>query len=172
MISGPPCSGKTSVVQALAERGYTTVAEVASQVIVEGKLLPLQDRYSFQKEVFERQLKAESAFASRQDVVFFDRGIYDALVIYEFEGLPVPDFLQSMLASEKRYDLVLLFDCLDNWQDNGVRYENLEYARAIAPLYEKVYRRMGVPAIQVPAGNVEERVEFVIFETRKLMAVE
>ena len=37
VIAGGPCSGKTSLIKALSEKGFKTIPETAEQMIKEGK---------------------------------------------------------------------------------------------------------------------------------------
>ena len=160
VITGGPSVGKTTIISLLKERGYAVVTEQATQIIKEGDFLPWVDRDSFQKEVLRRQLEVETEYINADRPVFLDRGLFDGEAYYICDGLPIPPIFSSMPAS--RYAMALLIEELPFFDNNGVRFEDLDFTRRFTPVVELCYTSRNVKVARVPAKPPEERVDFVV----------
>lgn len=161
VITGGPSVGKTTCLGLAQQRGCNVVPELATQVIMEGKVLPWVDHIGFQWEVLRRQIAAERRVVNSASPVIMDRGVYDAIAYRMVHGWQVQDFLKRL--QPKRYDVAFIFPPLTNtWQDNGVRYEDPHFARELTPFLKRVYEDAGIPTVQVPEGTPEERLEFIL----------
>jgi predicted ATPase len=165
VITGGPSVGKTTIITLLRERGYKVVDELATQIIKEGKVLPWVDRHAFQKEVLRRQMEAEAPWINSNDPVFFDRGLFDGEAYYIADGLPIPHEFQQLPVH--RYGLALLIEELPFFDNNGVRFEDLEFTRRFTPIVESCYTRRGIPVERIAAKPPEERVDLVIQTTQR-----
>jgi predicted ATPase len=144
----------------LRERGYTVITEQATQIIKEGELLPWVDRDAFQKEVLRRQLEVEAPHVNSNVPIFLDRGLFDGEAYYISDGLEIPPSFRTMPAS--RYTMALVIEELPFFDNNGVRFEDLEFTRKITPIIERCYTSRNVPVARVPALPPHERVDFVL----------
>lgn len=144
------------------------VNEQATQIIKEGKILPWEDRDSFQKEVLRRQLEVEEPFVNSTEPVFLDRGMFDGEAYYMLDGLPVPSIFTELTAS--RYSLALLIEELPFFDNNGVRFEDIEFTRKITPVIEDCYTRRNVATARIPALPPLQRVEHVIQVVKQHMS--
>src|SRR5262249_462670 len=140
------------------------VEEQAREIIAEGKLSPVTDLDAFNAEVFVRQTALEDQ--PHGDIVFMDRGLYDALAYYEVSSRPLPDFLQTM--EPARYQLAFILDVVATWDADGVRSENIDFAKVIDPLFASNYAKMRVNTIRVPLMKPEERVIFILNKIKAL----
>jgi predicted ATPase len=157
--------GKTTIITLLRQRGFAVVDEVATQIINEGKILPWVERDRFQKEVLRRQLEAEDLAYEAQSVkgqapIFLDRGPYDGEAYYISDRMAVPDIFDGL--PKDRYELALLIEPLPFFDNNGVRFEDLEYTRALTPIIEDCYARRDIKVAHVPALPPEQRVDHVL----------
>ena len=69
-IVGGPCTGKTTLINALKEKGFNIITETAREVIAEGQeknldALPWINRVEFQKKVLKKQLEKEKKIRKR-----------------------------------------------------------------------------------------------------------
>ena len=91
VITGGPCSGKTTIIDALAGRGHTTVPEAATELIEDPGLEDLRTNpREFQLQVLLRQLENEQRVletASADSVVFLDRGVGDGFGYLRYHGI-------------------------------------------------------------------------------------
>lgn len=172
VVTGGPTSGKTTVVEALAARGYRTVPEAALDVIAElSARLGVDEQRSwrlghpvpFQRLVLERQDANERAAADERGAVFLDRGRLDGLAyLRHFGATAPPDVLE--LATAVRYDRVVLLDTLRDApvrSDTG-RSSDRATSLALRDALLALYREHGYEPAVVPEMPVAERVEAVL----------
>ena len=128
VITGGPCSGKTTVMSYLAEKlrdsGFNVflVTEIATELILGGfdpKTASGEDILKFEKLIIKSQIQHENImleFAKNAEakgdrvVVLFDRGVMDAQAYVEpSEFQAILDNLQKTVVSlrDKRYDAVI-----------------------------------------------------------------
>ena len=163
-ITGAPSSGKTSVLNVLAARGYRICHEAARELIEErikaGKTLAevRADAGALQRDILKVKVAMSRAF-NPADVVFFDRGIPDSLSYFRVAGLDPAEVMPFAL--EFRYASVFLFERLPVVAD-GIRTESETDAREIEKALVEDYRRLGYDPIRVPVIPVEKRADFIL----------
>ena len=92
VITGAPCSGKTSVVNELERRGYKVVHETArayiDQQLAAGRRLDQikADELAFENHILNAKLAIESSLPANE-TIFFDRGIPDSIAYFKLAGL-------------------------------------------------------------------------------------
>ncbi len=160
VITGAPCSGKTTTVNALKE-DFNVVEEAARKVLVEvfdGKPSKNVDRDKFQREIFKLQ---EKQFKNLDEVkAFFDRGFGDTLAYYLFDRLKIPEDLLEK-AKNKKYDKVFFLESLDFYYKDDLRNETEEELKEISKFIFKVYSDLGYDVIKVPKMPVKDRISFI-----------
>lgn len=167
VLTGGPCSGKTTTIAGLMEIGFDTVPEIATTVIQEGVHLPWVDPVDFRKEVLTRQFEAERYLSSHDArPLFLDRGVFDGIGYSIASGQPVPEFLHKD-ASGQKYSLAFLMEPLPYWSDDGVRYEDRSFSQQLTPIMETVYKESGIEVIRVPFMSMQERICFILSEVRR-----
>ena len=171
VITGGPASGKTTLVEAFAARGYATVPEAAIQVIAElneelgleeQKAWRLANRRAFQLRVLARQVELEGRALemSAGRVVFLDRCRIDGLAYCRHFDEPAPEELVASVG-EVHYDRVFLLDTLPVVEDRSAtgRTSDRAASLAIRATIEEVYVELGYEPIRVPVAPVEERLD-------------
>ena len=84
VVTGGPCSGKTTLLQYLKSLGYHVEFEIArlyiDQELKKGKTLGeiRKNEAGFQMEVLKRKIKLEKTL-SQQEQIFLERGIADSV---------------------------------------------------------------------------------------------
>jgi predicted ATPase len=148
VITGGPCSGKTTIIDALAGRGHTTVPEAATELIEDPGLEDLRTNpREFQLQVLLRQLENEQRVletASADSVVFLDRGVGDGFGYLRYHGIEP-------------------FEELD-YQPASHRSETPAEARRIQEILLEDYRSRHDRVILIPWLPVEERLAAVLEE--------
>src|SRR4051812_29414233 len=97
VITGPPCCGKSTTVELLAQRGFQIRSEIArdylDQEISNQRQIQevLSDMRRFQREVFLRAVASEEALPTDK-MIFLDRGIPDSLAYFNFYGIQAKPF--------------------------------------------------------------------------------
>jgi len=160
VISGGPSVGKTTIIEALETLGYPVLHEISTALIKEGILSPQREREKFQREILRRQLEGEGRLMQLDGACFLDRGILDGMAYYELDGLPVPADFNKLDVSH--YAIMFLLEELPFFQDNGIRFEDLEYSKRITPIIEGYYRKRNIPILRVAAMPVEDRLDVIL----------
>ena len=164
IITGGPCSGKTTTVQALKEKGFGIVEE-ASRILIEeqtrsgGDLVPWKKLHEFNVAVTELQVKLEAE--AKDGTHFLDRGVVDNLAYCEWGGIKPPENLQAAV-KDSTYHKVFLLQQLNHFENDEVRKESPEDAVRLQGLVKKAYESQGYQVIEVPPWPVEKRVEFIL----------
>ena len=103
VISGGPGAGKTTLLLELERRGFRCSPEVARQIIqeqVRGGGDSLRGRSTaYCKVMLERSIASHLEHADAIEIVFFDRGIPDALCYSRLAGLCLEDEIIGGLQS-------------------------------------------------------------------------
>lgn len=168
VVTGGPCSGKTTTLELIEKMGYRVEYEMARRLIDEeikkGKTLAeiRGDEYLFQKRILEMKIDLENSL-SKDKLVFIERGIPDSTAYYEtLCGVNCCNdvFLKSAL-DNCWYKKVFLFELLDYKKDYA-RVENEQEARMLESTLERNYTELGMEVVRVPPMSVEERIKFIL----------
>ena len=165
VITGGPSSGKTTTVNLLKAKGYTTTIEHARHYIdtqrITGKTTEeiRANQLAFQRGVQEMQIAQEKAL-SRDDVVFLDRALPDARAYYRFLDLPEDGKLRDAL-KDSSYRKIFILDPLPLANDYA-RTEDERAQKKIHALITEVYESLGFPIVHVPVLPPEKRVDFIL----------
>ncbi len=164
VITGAPCSGKTSVIHGLERLGYRVVHEVARAYIDEelkkGKNLEQikADGLAFERHILNRKVKIEASLA-KDDVVFFDRALPDSIAYFKIEGLNPGEPLEK--SKDVRYKKVFLLQRLV-FEKDPVRSEDEAIAIELDRLIKDSYQMLGYDVVHVPVLSIQERIEFIL----------
>jgi len=136
VITGPPSSGKSTIIKELSVNGYNTVPETASMNIERSKIgfdrsgtVPQKDgriedvvsTLKFQNSITTKQLIAESQNGIHDDsTLILDRSLIDNIAYRKYLDVPVGEKLKQVV--QNRYDKVLFFEALE-LDESGARYE-------------------------------------------------
>ncbi|MEW2011532.1 MULTISPECIES: ATP-binding protein [Microbacterium] len=165
VITGGPSSGKTTTVNLLRDRGYTTTIEHARHYLdlqrIAGRTVEevRAKQRQFQRGVLDMQL-AEEAALDPDATVFLDRAVPDSLAYYRFLDLePDPALLTALEHVDYRKTFIL--DLLPLAADYA-RTEDTAAQQRIHELLTQVYEALPLPVVRVPVLSAEERVQFIL----------
>jgi predicted ATPase len=164
VITGAPCSGKTSVISRIEQLGYRVIHETARAYINEelnkGRTLDgiKADMSLFEHNIFYKKLDIEASLPEKA-IIFLDRAIPDSIAYFRFAGLDPKE--PEKKSAEIRYRKIFLFDRLRIKQDE-VRNENEENSILIDRLIEETYLNLGYKITRVPVLPLERRVDFIL----------
>jgi predicted ATPase len=164
VITGAACSGKTTLIDLLADQGFQTVPEIARQFIerevARGRTID---------EIFENGAIIEPVLADLQmrtehglrapDIVFLDRGLPDYLFFYRVFGLNPNEILAECF--QHRYASVFLLDRLP-LQLDGARIEDDTYTVLLDEWLVRDYSALGYCVVRVPVLSPQDRLTFVL----------
>jgi len=164
IITGPPGSGKTSIIEGLQKK-YPCVEESSRRFIIEelsrgGNRLPWKDVEAFDKAILQDRILYYNKTTA--PISFFDRGIPDSLAYLKLAGANInPEFFE---ASKKfRYETKVFF--LPSWKEiyktNEARKETFAEALLIEKALKEVYKEQGYELIIIPKLPVSKRISLI-----------
>ena len=164
IITGAPCSGKTTVIKEIEQRGIRVIHEAARAYIDRqlGRGLRLDqikaNMEQFERHILQAKIRAEDSL-TKTETVFFDRGVPDSIAYYNLEGLDPAEPLK--LSRRIRYRRIFFFERLHFLKD-GVRSEDEMIAARLNALLLKAYEDIGYDIITVPVMPVADRTDLVL----------
>src|SRR5262245_60607679 len=166
VLTGGPGAGKTTLLAELASMGHAIVDESARAVIAERLARGASRRPSpadFAREILRRDVDKYLRQSQAADLVFFDRGIVDALGMLQ-EVAPLPsDTLADMLATYAYHPLVFV---LPPWEEIYAQdaERDQSFAEAVR-IYDKIvewYRSCGYSLHELPRCPAAQRAVLVL----------
>jgi len=164
VITGAPCSGKTTLIDQLASRGFQTAPEAArlyfSSEMAKGRTIAeaLENVPARQRGIVDTQVSTEGGLRPL-DVVFLDRGVPDSLAFNRAYGLDPNDILLDCL--HHRYASVFLLAPLPFRQD-GARDGDAAEVGYLDAWLARDYTALGYRVLRAPAVSPQERLAFVL----------
>ncbi|QFG37655.1 putative ATPase [Paracoccus pantotrophus] len=174
VVTGGPGSGKSSLIDAMALRGFRTMPEagraiIRDQIKIGGKALPWADRALFAELMLGWELRSYQDALQSDEPVLMDRGIPDVVGYLTLCGLPVPAHFEAAAKTypyNKRVFLAPYWDAI--FTQDTERKQDRQEAEATAKVMAETYRRIGYKIVELPLVGIEQRADFVIDSLRTL----
>lgn len=164
VITGASCSGKTTLINQLAEKGFQIVPESGRQYfereMTKGRTIEdiRKDRVSLTCQIYDLMLERERGLEA-SDVLFLDRGLPDALAFFRFAGMDPNKILKDCF--QYRYASVFLLSRLP-YQRDGVRTSDDATAAEFELGTLRDYNALGYNVVSVPVLPPDERLAFIL----------
>ncbi len=163
VLTGPPSSGKTTLLNLFANAGERTSADSTRQLISDVvKSGRTANEFRFADDFQPRVLDAMAAAEARLDpdeLTVLEYALPCNIAFHRTEGRPLTPGLADA-AVRYRYADVFILDPV-GWQSDAERVEGEEYqAHVHAHLFD-VYRELGYDPVKVPAMSAAERFDLV-----------
>lgn len=164
VITGAPCSGKTTLINLLAGVGFRVVPEAGREYvereIARGRTLEeiRADDIAFDRVIKALQLETERGLRP-EHTLFLDRGLPDCLAFFRLAGLDLNEILSECF--HHRYASVFVLDRFPTQQDCA-RIEDELTAEYLDEWHARDYTSLGYDVIRVPVLPPEARLEFVL----------
>jgi predicted ATPase len=165
VITGASCSGKTTLIDRLKARGYSTALEMAREYfnieMARGRTSQeIRDSgKQTQQAIFEMQKKLEHSLKP-EEVVFLDRALPDSLSFFRLVGVDPGEILPECL--RYHYAGVFILERLPFERELPLGPEDEKPAHFIDLWLERDYAALGYQVVRVPVYSPEERVDFVL----------
>ncbi len=169
VISGGPGVGKTTLLNALKNKGLLVVPEDARRIIKEqmqinGEGLPWKNKTLYAELMLEASLNTyqKIVYETYAQTVFFDRGILDTICYRNMENMPVSEELTELVNSHPYNRKVFI---LPPWKEiyatDNERKQTWEEAVYTFDKMKQTYLEYGYEVIEVPKNSIERRCEFI-----------
>jgi len=167
LLIGAPSTGKTSVLQALKEKGFTCYDEISRQVTLQARAEGITHLFKEHPLLFSEKLllgriqQFKQSAAIPTEWTFLDRGLPDITAYMDMVNQTFPDKFEKANKAFI-YEKVFWFPVWENiYQQDNERYEDFKTARLIERYLLKWYSLYNYSIIEVPKVSIEERVEFI-----------
>lgn len=163
VITGAPCSGKTTLIDLVAAGGFLSVPEVGRKYIereiAKGRTIDeiRASDVAFASMIKDLQLEIERGLKATE-VIFLDRALPDCLAYFRLAGLNPNEILPECFYH--RYASVFVLDRLPV-QHDGVRTEPDVTADLLDEWLARDYSALGYGVVRVPVLPPEKRLAFV-----------
>lgn len=170
VITGGPGVGKTSLIEALANRGFQTVPEDARRIIKEQIAgnqdgLPWANKRRYADLMFDAALKSYITQKSKScDVpIFFDRGHLDSICYMKMEHLPIDtDVLKKAKKNPYNKGVFILPPWKEIYTTDTERKQNWDEVLFTHRKMKETYIEFGYTVIEVPKADLKNRLELIL----------
>ena len=167
IVTGAPCSGKSSLIAALQRCGHQTIPEVFQLLYARAFENNCADRFfddqlALRYQLMNTQISFESSTATHS-TTFLDRSVWDIIFFGEWYNIPMPQNLYD-LAAHQHYDHVFFLDLVPRqlYQTTQFRGESYDVALKMHHFFLEKYRRTGLAIVPVPFDTIENRAYFIL----------
>ena len=164
VITGAPCSGKTTLIEQLADRGCRTIPETArlymeNEIAAGRSFLEIrEDVDTLERSLIEMQLRFERTLHDN-DIAFLDRGLPDGLTYCRVAGMNPNKILSECF--HHRYASIFMLDRCP-YQKEGVRTGDDARADLLDEWLNRDYCALGYSVVRVPVLSPIDRLTFVL----------
>lgn len=168
VLTGGPGSGKSTLIDALTQRGYRCSTEagraiIQEQVAIGGNALPWGDRAAFAEMMLCWEMRSYHIVEGSGTPCFFDRGLPDIAGYLSLCELPVPIHLEEAIRQFRYSDHVFI---APPWREiyaqDTERKQSFEEAELTYRIMLNIYQKYGYKLWVLPRVPVDERVNFVL----------
>jgi predicted ATPase len=164
VITGAPSSGKSTLIDQLADRGFQTVPEAGRQYVeremAKGRTIDeiRENMAAIQIAIKDMQSEIEHGLRAN-DVLFLDGAVPGSLAWYRAFGLNPNEILPECF--HHYYASVFILDPLP-FQENGARNGDATIVGYLDKWLARDYSSLGYHVVRVPVLSIQERLAFVL----------
>jgi len=167
VVTGGPGAGKSSLVDALAARGWIAFAEAGRSIMqlqeaMDGPAHPARDAAAYAEAMLLWDMRSLRESLAATAHCIFDRGIPDTIGYLRLIGRPVPRHMLRA-AERMRYDDPVLV--APPWRaiyrNDDLRRQDFAEAQATHAAVTAAWRELGYRLVDLPLADIGERCKFV-----------
>jgi predicted ATPase len=167
ILTGGPGTGKTSLINALSEKGHSVLPEISREIIriqkeIGGNALPWVNPNLFHHEVLKGRIAQFEEVKYKKGPVFLDRGIPDSYAYLEAQGIQTPkNELQKIVAYQYHPAVFITPPWKEIFLNDSERWEDFAQLEMIHEALCSLYEKLGYEIVILPKTSVSERIEFL-----------
>ena len=159
IISGPPSSGKSTIITELKKRKFKCFLEINPNEIKNNKIK--NDKYLLSEFLFNHRKKEHDK--KTISTSFYDRSMIDVIAYLNYWKITYPiDW--NRIIKKSNYTKKIFYTPVwkDIYKKTNTRLESYEESKIIDHFLKKTYLDFKYTLIKVPKVNINERVNFII----------
>ena len=162
IITGPPGSGKTSIISELIKLKYNCLEEVARDFAKETNQKINSINNESEKIILNERINQYNS--CKKGLYFFDRGIFDSLAYLKFKNLYIDNELWHRFLLKYKYNKNIFFAPAweDIYENDNKRNEDYKTAELIGKILLETYKQCKYNVVMIPKTSVKKRAQFVI----------
>ena len=166
IITGPPSSGKTTLINELLKANYHCYQEMARIVIQENlkegvDCFPWKNNVEFSHQVFVKITDLLNSLNG--DFCFFDRSIVDLIAYMDVsKSNRNKNYIDTIYKSPYNRNVFFLPFWDEIYTNDNERKESKEEAILIEKSLRDVYSEFGFQIIDVPISAIDLRIDFIL----------
>jgi predicted ATPase len=164
VISGPPSSGKSTLISHFAGEGCPVVPDISriffAELMAQGKsnIEARDNPETVQDEIFRRTF--EAALRLEPDrIAFFDFGIPDIMAYSKIDKVRIPQEM-AQAVELLRYKEVFICEPLP-YENDGLRTKDSKFQQHVYGVMKEIYENLGYRLTVLPAVSVHDRLEII-----------
>lgn len=159
IISGPPGSGKTTIINELINNGYLCFNEINPQEIKDNKTK--NDKKLLSEFLFNQRKKQHDKIINT--TAFYDRSLIDVIAYLDYWNEIYPTSWDQIITECQYARKVFFTPCwVDIYKKNKRRPESYSEAEKIEFFIKKTYLKFNYQIIEVPKKDINQRIEFIL----------
>ena len=167
IITGAPGTGKTAIINALIQKGYSCAEEISREIIAEqimigGDILPWKNQIAFENHIANLR-KDQYLNSSENENYFFDRSSIDCIAYLKLNKLEIATEINEIIKHcvfNKQVFITPFWE--EIYINDGERKEDIKAAIKIENSLIDTYKSFGYTLVKVPKLSVSERVNFIL----------
>lgn len=166
VLTGCSGAGKSSLLNALAQRGYRVMPEAGRQIVKEqmligGDALPWKNAAQFVDLAASRAAWQYNSAKPDDRPVVFDRSVVDVISYLAYKGCKLPSHLKKMLKIYRYCPTVFV---LPPWKEifhsDDERQKDFEEATTEYDALMTAYNELGYKTVEIPKISISHRADF------------
>jgi predicted ATPase len=168
VLIGGPSSGKSTLINALINKGYACLPEISREIITKAQKEGIDQLFLEQPLLFSeillkgRKKQFTEAKNHVDKIVFIDRGLPDVIAYMNFMGDVSPDVFTETCKTHQYTRVFMLPPWEEIYVSDTERYESYAQALEIHAHLIETYNSFGYDIIEVPKDTVEKRTAFIL----------
>lgn len=165
VVTGAPCSGKTTTLKYLSEKGYIINPDISREYIASCIEKGIdnydirKDEVKLQEEIFKLMIENAMSLDPKK-TIFLDYALPDNIAFHNVSNIKISnEIIQS--ANKFRYKTVFIFEPLEIIEDD-VRIEDSDYQLSIDKELKMIYRSLNYEYFIIPKLPIGERANMIL----------